>query len=209
MEKIGDGFSGEVFRVFNEREWRESVIKIQKSFQGEEIAISLKVNELEGFVETRDYWVSPKGVCCLEMEKADGTLEQLLPSEDFSLKQRIEFYFEVVFTLNEAHKEIGFFHGDLRCPNILFLSSQKPRTYAARTDSIRIISERRPLLADFGRSFLVNDPYEGLQQDDLSALHTIQGKLFPKDVMERIGDPRLMKENYEPLLESLGNLITQ
>ena len=212
MEKIGEGFSGEVYHVYNEREERESAIKIQKSFQGDEVEISLRVNELEGFVETRDYWVGSdregKSVACLEMELAEGNLGGLLYRTDFTLLERLEFYFEILFALNEAHREIGFFHGDLRVDNILFLSGQGARSYSLNGNVIHIVkSEKRPLVSDFGRSFLLRN--EGLQFDDLASLHTLQNHLFPPHLMDKLGDPRNLADSntYEPLLRSILLLI--
>ena len=208
MEKVGEGFSGEVYRVYNEEEERESAIKIQKNFEGQEIFIGYHLNELEGFVQTRDAWVQEGGTSCIEMELADGNLGQLVMREKFSLKDRLEVYFEIVYALEEAHIKMGFFHGDLRLQNILFQKTFGIRSYHIKGTNYIMRSKIRPLIADFGRSSLL--PVGNvIQEDDLSYLKVLQEKLFSPTILPL--DPMSLVESksYIPLLMDIGRFISE
>src|SRR6201985_168102 len=118
-----------------------------------DIATALQLKGHGGFLQLHDYWVCEDdwpaepsvrrelefeqhlqphwpSLYYMEWQRPDGTFTKLL-RERFSLtrQQRLWFYFELAYALNEALVELGFWHAAISEKTIFYVLDETPRFY--------------------------------------------------------------------------------
>lgn len=202
-----------------------------------EIVMACRLSAIAGFVETRDYWVCvatepeplriwltgrpfpvPRRLAFIEMQQADGTLQDLLENPAaVPAHQRLIFFFELIFALNLAWTRWRFVHHDLAARNILWLGQQPVRHYRVGDARFETDAHFRPLLSDFGEAELAEEEEEEVPEEELRDLDRVadywEVTLFrePDRMRDPPSDWRAVRggRDYTPLLSLLLERIVE
>lgn len=197
------------------------------------LLIACGLSARPGFLRLYDYWVcedawpgepsvrdelekthniQTPSLYYMEWQRADGTYHQLLRDRvPVSRADRLWFYFELTYALNEALEELGLHHAAISDKCIFYVADAAPRTYRlpnAQGTSVTCSARLRPLLVAHRRSVL--DTPSG-QESDLRRLHLTMQKWYPH-VEGHGGDIELpwnARFSYERTLTALYNKICQ
>ncbi len=240
----GVGQHGVIYLVYNRVRKDETVIKVQAYVEtfpsarercDREMIVACRVSGRVGFLRLYDYWIcnvkpvdhtfrraankthlyNQDKLYYMEMQQADGTLQDLLEEKTpLHPLEKLAFLFELLFVLNEARRDLGFYHGDLNTGNIFYVMDGEPRTYVlpdtTHTQLELQQSIFRPLVGDFGTSRLgEKDPAK--YEQDLDWIFTAMDEW---GVTEFILTPqrraRLRQDgSYDRLLVALANRMHQ
>jgi hypothetical protein len=159
--------------VYDRRLKRDCALKIvvgsPEYFSEQEILTMCRLTGLPGFVSIYDYWVCstlPSAIrfgeempnptyYCMVMDLLPGTWSQALAHALFQSRSELhQFYFEMVYSLNEARVSMGFIHGDISTKNVLYRVNNQPRHYVLGSTGLVVLcdSSLQPIWSDFGES---------------------------------------------------------
>lgn len=191
------GYFGFIYFVYNKIRLEPTVLKVQEYIHKNsenEIEVACNVSELPNFVKLYNYWIcdiesvddiwkssygrnklfndDKKLLCYMEMEKCQGTLDDIISNKTHLTKQdKLSIVFESMYFLNNAYKQLGFNHNDIHTGNIFYNYNNNEREYTIyynkndkKTKKIDIICKSLffPTWGDFGKSEIKSSRQESL-----------------------------------------------
>lgn len=199
-----------------------------------EIIIACKLSSIDGFVKLYDYYMcrgypveennkrfksiifklassSKAPFCYMEMQRAQGNMHEILSLgvNALTLVDKLLFFFEIVFALNEALKATGLEHRDIAPRNILFVTNQEARTYEiGKNTKVVVNGHFRPLIADFGMSNIRNFPSSHKAcWSDLNALEKVANE-WGFVLLHRFEEVRFIGDSNFPHIGEISYLST-
>ncbi len=212
-------------QVFDAIQNKEVLLKIERQSQlaCNDLNIASKLSNTPGFVPLLHYHYIQNSMEYFKiLQHMDGSLHQMLNHNRHTMNriEKLYFLFEIIYTLNTAHKQFGFIHGNISTDNILYLSNQPARVYQLRNNSIKIIvpgGSYQPFLTNCDHSQLTHGELNNIAFFDLLELSAVSTLLFidfrtnsPNEVY-RLGDfsSLLDDRNYDRLLDSIYDRIIE
>jgi len=126
-------------------------------------------------VDNQRKWVIEPGrsnkIFYLEMKKYQGTLKDLKENyTKFTEHDKFSFLFELVYSLDNAYKQIGLHHNDIHAGNMFYEFNDKPREYTLnliknnKRSQIIVICKSLffPIWGDFGESSINEEDEDAL-----------------------------------------------
>ena len=154
----------------------EPVDEIWKTSRGKETIEELW-NSMEQQVFDLDkkvYIDLPKMIFYIEMEQYEGTLRDLYTNKTISDYDKFSFFFEMLYSIMNAFKQIGFNHNDVHAKNVFYMFNNEEREYkievkigdSKKTKFLNIICNSIfvPIWGDFGFSRINKKEEENISE---------------------------------------------
>jgi serine/threonine protein kinase len=187
----------------------QPVDEIWKTSKGKDIIEEDMENNSEYYDWGKEQIVyRPKLIFYLEMEQYEGTLANLYDNSTITDYDKCSFFFEMLYSLMNAFKQLGFHHNDIHSRNVFYLFNNEEREY---TIEIKDYSSQKkknktiicksifvPIWGDFGFS-KVNKKYEA---------NIVSELINMLDIWKFSDELNFKKINTnEELLQRLGDIL--